>query len=207
MTLLKTLAASAAFSLCAAAASATVVDMIGDQDFADGTAPLWVTDFEAASAGDPAPFNIFVGSDPFRTFGSVEYSHAFSLNSAAPVSASIEIGIFDHDSPAFNPVDTLDIYFDGILQDDTVWRGASGALPSAVTVRSMFVDPALLSDGLLEVGIFAVATGDRRFRGNGIGVDFSKLTINTAAVPLPAGAPLLIGALGLLGFVRKRRRG
>lgn len=180
------------------AAEADVLDQLGTQSLADGTTP-----FFGFGGGDPAPFDILSGSDPGGIFGSISFSHNFVLD-GAPTSASIELSIGDHDSFAPNE-DTLDIFFDGVQQDDDIWRGISTD-PSSVSIRTMPVDVALLFDGVLEVRIDALVSPSSGLPGNGIAIDFSTLRIETSAVPVPASVAMMLGGLGLLGFMGVRRR-
>src|SRR5262245_20539966 len=83
--------------LCASVASATTITL-GDQDFANGSFPNGAGVFDAASGGEPAPFNAFCGSD-----FSPNCASNFTFTFAAPASANnatFTIGLFDHDSAA-----------------------------------------------------------------------------------------------------------
>jgi len=199
----------------APAGAGTITDTLGEQDYIDGASPILSADFYSAGFGEVAPFDgSFFGSDVSDTLGAISFTHNFSLAGTTPSNASITFGLFDHDSYEINQ-DTIDIFFDGVIQDDSVWLGIS-AIPSGISVRSMNVDTGLLLDGALTVSIVATKRGqvtggidDSFWKGNGIGVDYSTLKIEDqtgpSAIPLPATLPLLIGALGLIGLVGHRR--
>lgn len=197
----KLFAVATALCLTAGSASAAVLQMLGDQDFADGESPILAASIPATSAGDPAPFNTLFGSDPGGSFGTINFTHNFAVPVGA-TTASIEIGLIDHDSFSAGS-DTIDILFDGIAQDTSVWEGIS-INPSSAHVRSMAVDLALIADGILNVQISATASASG-FSGNGIGVDFSKLSADvTGVIPLPASGLLVLSAVGLVALRRKR---
>lgn len=198
-------------------AQAAVVDILGDQDFNDGDTPIYVTEFEGAADGDPDPFNVFSASDIgveerrglgwelVPTFGSISYTHTFSLNGDES-HAVVEIGLFDHDSFE-EGMDVIDIFFDGVAQDTSMWEGISVA-QSSYHIRRMEVDLALLADGELRIDIMATGTGGGDpvdgvvwHVGNGIGVDFSKLLVDA---PLPGAGLLMLAGLGALGRFRRK---
>ena len=184
--------------LGAGSASATVIDMLGTNEFNDGDATI-LDPFTANTNGDPAPFNQFIGNDNNNgAIADISFTHNIGLVPGA-TSASIELGIYDHDSFSATD-DTLDIFFDGVLQDTTAWLGISSS-PATHHIRSMVVDVALLIDGLLDVRIVSSPAAGQN--GNGIGVDFSKLTVE-GAIPLPATGILLLSALGLVVLHRKK---
>lgn len=197
----KLLAVAATLCLTTGSASAAVLQMLGDQDFADGQTTITAADISGNAAGDPAPFNIIFGSDPGGGLGNISFTHNF----AAPVgatSASIEIGLVDHDSFSAGE-DTIDILFDGVAQDTSIWEGISSS-PVSAHIRSMVVDLALLADGILNVQIVATSAGGTN-TGNGIVVDFSKLSADVnGVIPLPASGLLLLSALGFGALRRKR---
>ena len=184
--------------LAAGSASATVIDMLGTKEFNDGDGPIFV-EFTANANGDPAPFNQFIGNDlNSGSVADISFTHNIGPVPGA-TSASIELGIYDHDSFSATD-DTLDIFFDGVLQDTSAWLGISSS-PATHHIRSMVVDVALLIDGLLDVRI--VSSVPAGLSGNGIGVDYSKLTVE-GAIPLPASGILLLSAFGLIALRRKK---
>lgn len=172
-------------------ANADITSALGEQDFADGHSPILAGEFASAGVGEPYPFDgTIFGSDPDGTFGDLSYTHIFSLAGQSVLSSSITIGLSDHDSfPGSG--DTIDIFFDGVQQDDSMWIGISQS-PSSVSVRSMTVDPFLLLDESLTVQIVATVAA-AGFTGNGIGVDYSLLSIE----PVPVPGAVLLGMLGL----------
>jgi hypothetical protein len=203
--------AAAIAVLSGTAVSAAVIDAIGDQDFADG-AIMGFAAFEAANAGDPAPFNDFVGADggAGASFGSVAYTHSFTLSPGVVTGASITLGLYDLDTRnpfTSAPVDTFDIFFDGISQDISVWLGAE-TVNRTYSARTMTVDPALLLDGSLNVSIVMTSgnTLNTGHTGNGFGIDFSSLSADVAPVPLPAGGLLLVAGIGAAAMLRRWRR-
>jgi len=185
------------------AKAVSITDVIGDQDFTDGSiVPL--TDFLAASGGDPAYFNSVSGSDPGGTFGNISYSHNFLLGGATPTTASLTLGLYDHDALGAGE-DTINIFFDGIQQNDDVWKGISTD-NRGYYIRSMDVATSLLLDGILNVQV--VGTPISGEPGNFIGIDFSSLAIQTSAVPVPAAVWLFgTGLLALFGFSNRKSSG
>src|SRR6185503_4952563 len=71
---------------------------LGDQDFVNGTLGSFVA-FESASVGEPAPFDYFRGTD-LDSFSAYTGSWTFAYPPTTKTSASITIGMYDHDSAA-----------------------------------------------------------------------------------------------------------
>lgn len=164
----------------------TLTNQLGEQDFAHGAA---VSQAEIGLAGvdEPSPFDGWMfGDDPFGGLGEFEYTHSFDLGGLNPVSAFLTIGLLDHDSFTLED-DTIDVFFDGILQDDTAFRGISGD-PATASVVTVPVDVALLLDGQLTVTFKATRPAPGSV-GNSIAGDFSKLVIEAqqpqTSVPEP----------------------
>lgn len=184
----------------ATAGSATVLDAMGDRDFADNVAPGGVANFEGANAGDPTGFNEFRGSDFGSSFATFSFSHSFAPLTGA-TSASLTLGIYDHDSTTSSQPG-LSIMFDGVAQDVSMWAGIS-ATPAYNYIRAMSVDLALLADGNLDVVISSLGVPGQN--GNGLGIDFSELSAEIGAVPVPASGLLILGALGGIAAIKRKR--
>jgi hypothetical protein len=140
----------------------------------------------AGASGSDSGWNFY--DDYFFTTTSATSNNAtvisnFSMDSIS----SLQVRIFSANG---NPVPTLGI--------------PSGGAVDAWTA------PLLGSNGsysiLLPTG-FAAGTYDLQVRGEAIGTDASYGgTLQVTPVPLPAGLPLLLSGLGLLGGIARRRR-
>ena len=90
---------AAALAFGSAANAAVTTQMLGDADFTNGQSVPTAT-FTGASAGDPAPFNQFIGSD----VAGPNFSASFTFNYGAIVgpitSATIQLGLYEGDSAA-----------------------------------------------------------------------------------------------------------
>src|SRR5688572_12826134 len=132
---------------------------LGDQDFADGASPILAPDNGAGGAGEPFPFDGSIFGDDFgNELGSFTYTHQLGAAGHGATSAMLTIGLLDHDSPPSLPVDTIDIFFDGLPQPDDAFVGISKdsvALPSSASVVTLPVPVELLADGSLEVRVTA----------------------------------------------------
>lgn len=196
--------------------SSAIVVTLGDQDFADGSFPVGVAGFNGPSAGEPAPFDAFRGSDFGASFSE---SWTFGYAAGAVTSASISLGLFDHDSAAPGSqvsafsVDGVDLtaLLDAALE-------ATGGTQNEDNVYSIVLPAAtfgVLSDGSATFSLTlqgpglagaAGATGSTT-SGNGAGIDFSTLSLNEVTVAEPTSVALLGLSLAAMGFgVRRRSR-
>ena len=216
-----------AVALCVTAspASAAMIEAtLGEQDFMNGFvfALSPVPDFNTASSGEAAPFDVFRGSDIDDNFDeSWMFAYAAIVNPLEQiVSAALLFGIVDHDSmhPGSQIASFLMDGNDLKGELDPLFESSGGAtneyntylvpLPSAV-----FAD---LRDGNAMFSLALQGPTPGLFSplaANGAGLDFAKLTIETriddgepppSEAPVPSTALLLIG--GGLGWLASRRR-
>lgn len=199
---------------------ADTVVTLGDQDFADGATPTTGA-FLTAGSGELAPFDgQFIGSDGSPTGPNFSASWTFTytaLSAAGISSASLVLGIYDHESAAsgnqvvsftMNGVDltaSMNTLFEahgGASREDNVY---TLALPTSVfsNLASGSVTFALSLAGP-GLGVF----GETPF--NGAALDFSTLSILTQQTPPPPSVPepvtpvlLLIGLSALMLFRRQ----
>lgn len=175
---------------------------IGDQDYANGYIVSGsVSAFLAASAGEPAPFNDLCGYDGELPCVA---SWTFSFAPGSYLSATITLGIVDHDSQL--PGDQL-VSFDLNGIDLTAAMNAQfesygGAQVEAI-VYSLAIPGGLLPALSSGNATFTINLSNSGGPGNGIGLDFSRLDLE--AVPEPG--TLGLGMSGLALFMLLRRRG
>lgn len=183
-----------------AGSRAGVVDMLGEQDFADGYS--FASSAEAANAGigEVYPFDgtMFRHDDRPGTFGAIEYTHIFDPSTLGDSSVILTLGLFDHDSfPGTPPLDTVDLFFDGVPQPTDMFLGVS--IPDAsASIVAIDVPQTYLADGELTVRVETTIPGREGNSGNSIFADFSSL----ATVPEPA--TLLLMCLGGAAVLRRR---
>ncbi|MDH3638618.1 MAG: VPLPA-CTERM sorting domain-containing protein [Gammaproteobacteria bacterium] len=183
-----------------AASAATITSLVGDIDgFGGQTTP------NAVGADTGFGFNNRTGSDPVFTdvwlfeqqggvAGSpVEYSHSYSLAAGqSVVSATLiimESGMSDERGP-------WDVLVNGTVVGNIPVGGADLESLSVLYVFNVIAD--LLTGGNESISLVYQDTADE-----GYAIDYSLLSVET--VPLPASLPLLVGALGGLGLLRRRR--
>lgn len=162
------------------AGAGTVQFQLGEQDFADGRAPVLSSEIRAAGAGEQYPFDgsIF-GHDMETSLGAFEYAHAFDLRGATARAAMLTIGLIDIDSPPDAPLDTVGLTLDGVAQPENLLAGLSAlGSPSSAEVVSIMVPLEMLADGSLTVGVVAKRPGAGNL-GNAIEADFSRLVVET----------------------------
>lgn len=203
---------TAALALLAAGPAGAAMFMLGDQDFTDGQILTGTPQFDAASAGEPAPFDMFIGSDV-----GADFSASFTFNFAADTytAASLTFGIFDHDSAAAGDQVAL-FSLDGVdlttelnallnasgganLEDNVYTIGLTGSALTAVQ------DGAATFMLTLQGPLPSPFAGLPDLQFNGAGLDFATLDVQAQpAVPEPSTWVLL--TLGLAGIAWRRRR-
>ncbi len=183
--------------------------------FTDGQTGIGTATFNAAVAGNPAPFNGFIGSD----VNGPNFSGSWAYNYAAisgVASATLTIGIYDHDSAATgNQVGSFllgGVDLTSLLNTAFEGHGGTSGEYDIYTVTLPSTTFAALQSGTPGMSLSLQAPGlgvlgDTPF--NGAGLDFSTLTITTSnGTPAPEPGTLALAALSLmaLGFARRRKR-
>ena len=213
------------------ATAAIITTTLGNNapGFADGsTPPLAPPLFDPgadtilkAQSGQASPFDAGKGSDLFG-----DLSELWTFNYAAItdtiVSASLALGIVDHDSAAGgDQVALYEIDDNGLTSALNTEFEAAGGGDGEYNVytlnlgSSVFTD---LADGMsiieltllgpgLQTALLGGAVTETTY--NGAHLIFSTLTIETQdptipAVPIPAAAPLFLSAIAAFGLYRRR---
>jgi hypothetical protein len=183
---------------------------MGDQDFEDGQNPVPVWQTRLMGQGEPAPFDGSVFGDDRKPgrLGSLEYAHRFDLAGHSAAGAKLTIGLIDHDSPQGDRRGTVALFLDHMQQPTDVFNGISSRSTSgSAHVVTVPVPPELLDDGELVVR-FETIRPARKFSGNSIQIDFSRLRVHDGPddgpppvptpIPLPSGG--VAGALVLFTY-------
>lgn len=214
-----------------AAAAATITTTLGNTTpgFNDGDTPDVFPDVIDAQTGQDAPFNASCGGDVVAN-GNCSTSWLFSyIAPADPIlSASLTLGIVDHDSAASGSQlgsFTLDTFSDLTALLDTEFEATGGGdgMYNVYTIDlagffadladgSALISLALQGAGLQTCTLVFICPGapvvsETAF--NGANLIFSTLTIETRdttipPVPLPAAAPLFLSAIAAFGLYRRR---
>jgi hypothetical protein len=179
---------AAALSVATAANAGTVRFTLGQQDFADGRAPVFSEEIRQAGVGEAYPFDgTIFGNDLKANLGAFDYTHSIPLvGGGVPVSATLTVGLIDVDSTPDHPLETVAVSFDGITQPGDKFVGISASnSKSSVEVIDIAVPIELLADGELHVNFAAIRAGYGS-AGNAIEPDFSTLTVETTdSIVLP----------------------
>ena len=192
---------------------------LGTRHFTDGQL-ITGDEYSAAVAGQPAPFDDFIGSDLAENFSA---SFSFNFGPQAISAATFTLGIYDADSAAdgdqvgafsINGIDQtalLNAAFNGHGGTQREYNVFTITLPSTVLV-TLAGGQANVSLSLVEPGLGGgPGNGSLITLFNGAGLDFSTLTYTptiTAAVPEPSSLALvtLAGISVCLAMARRRRR-
>ena len=192
------------------AAAQAVTLTLGKQHFVDGQKPVGPGTFDTVAAGEPAPFNAFIGSNPTGPNFSATWTYTYTAPSTIS-GATLTLGIVDGDSQA--PQDTVASFtldsIDLAAPLNTVFKGHGGslgeydvytvALPSS-TFSPLETGTATFSLSLQGPGLGIL--GPTPFLGAGL--DFSTLVLNP--VPEPATLPLFVTGVCVFGVWWLRRR-
>ena len=190
-------------------ASAQITSFAGTQHFNDGD-KLGTGTYLAAVSGQAAPFDHFIGSDAIGPNFDAQWTMLFTTPTVVN-SATITLGIYDHDSKASaNPVSLFTAGGADLTSTlnaaMTAHGGANGEYDVYTVDLPSSAYAALLTGSagfqLTLNGPGSSVLGNTTY--NGAGLDFAKLYI---AVPEPA-TEAWFGVTALLGlaFVHRNRR-
>ncbi|MBV9672096.1 MAG: hypothetical protein JO076_04640 [Verrucomicrobia bacterium] len=190
--------------------AAPLVLTLGAQHFTDGQKPVGPGTFDTVAAGEPAPFNAFIGSNVTGPNFSATWGYSYSAPPSI-AAATLTLGIVDGDSKASNHTVAL-FRLNGLdltSSLNTVFQGHGGSL-GEYDVYTLQLPGSTF--GALESGSVSFLL---TLQGPGLGVlgptpflgagfDFSTLVLN----PVPEPAPLVSVFTGvfILGYRSSRRR-
>ncbi len=187
-----------------------------------------------ATAGQAATFGVEVTANPWRDPGQAGLqTRAIVLNPTGPqefTSTHVDLSLTNlGDSATFDlfglvhydaPLDPDDLMprptsasfdFGGALGQLTLWGNTLAFSTSpGIAVASFLSDVLRISttEGIrVSIADTFFGTDGTSFVNGRPGMGVVQATFTLAAVPLPAGLPLLAAALGLLGLMRLKRRG
>jgi hypothetical protein len=209
------LAALVLLLVCTAPAARAALITLGDQDFVDGQFILGSNLFDAASVGEPAPFDKFQGVDFLNDINS-QFTAIFTFTyPPGPVTAaSLTLGIFDGDSAGpSNQVKSFTLDGLDLTAELNAVLEAKPSLSTQYTVYTLVIPgsalPAL-ADGsaTFSLTLQGPTPGQSEF-GNGYGLDFASLDITNRNGPppeIPLPAALWPAAAMACGILQRRLR-
>ncbi len=216
------------FALQTGASATTITHSLGNtgSGFLDGDIPA-VSQVGTAQSGQFAPFNQSFGNDIFSgNYFDVGWTFSFAPIADTIIGATINFGIFDHDTSATGS--QLDLFtVDGNALTTTLdgmFEAGGGSSDGEYNVYSinlggLFSD---LSDGTVDIKLTLQGPGlvtplfplpgpnpPEDSLGNGANLIFSTLTIETSAsqpqpIPEPGSLVLTLFGLSVMGFIRRR---
>lgn len=231
---LSTLLAILAFASFQVASAATITSSLGNtaSGLVDGSTPAGFM-LGGIQSGQPAPFNAACGSDAVGPNCSASWSHVYGAIADPILSASLSIGIVDHDSAAEgNQLASFSLDgSDFVTPMGALFEGSGGGDGEynvyTLDLLGAGLSTADLADGLLMVALGLGGPGQTTCTlafacpeepvvpvvlaslFNGANLIFSTLAIETRdgplpVIPIPAAAPLFASALVLFGLYRRR---
>jgi hypothetical protein len=225
------LAAATLLAAASLAQAGVITSNIGASLFPSGSF-LGSGTFVTAVAGQPAPFNGFIGGDNTSNF-SATWVFNYSIPATDTITAaSIQIGIFDHDSAgAGDQVAsfTLNTSNDLTVPLNTLFNASGGqtvSTPGVGTQSEYDIYTLTLPSSVFASLAGGTATFSLTLQNgvgvlgatpfNGAGMDFSTLSITTQSstppppqVPEPSTAALMaigLSAVAVAGYRRVSRR-
>lgn len=186
--------------------------------FSDGQTGIAVATYNAAVAGNAAPFNGFIGADGGPNF-SAAWAYSYAAIGDPILSATLTLGVYDHDSSASG--DQVSAFSLGGIDLtallNTAFEGAGGTHGeyNIYTINLPGTTFAALAGGTPGLSLALQAPGlgvlgNTNF--NGAGLDFSRLSITTddgtnqGVIPEPSTWMLLGTGVAALVFGRRLRR-
>lgn len=197
----------------------TITQTLGTSaGFSNGSTTARVATWNTDTAGNPAPFNGFIGSDALGPDFSASWTFSYGAFVGPILDATISFGIYDIDSAASGDqvasftVGSTDLTatLNGLSEG---LNGGTGAVNNEYDIFTITLPAATFTDLLAGSPTFSLALAGPGLgtlgstTDNGAGIDFSTITIDTgSAVPEPA--TWLLSAVGLcsIAFLRRLSR-